>query len=104
MKYLFYLLLVVLGGGIGFFLGGSGGMLAGSVAGTEFGVCTAVQVAENEGLLDAAQSATLLEQTAAHLRSEFAELVERANLSENMPLNSDTCTTLMARMKQGGGA
>ena len=107
MKALWYVLVFVLGGAIGVFVGGIGGgtlgvatgMLAGGVTGTELGVCTAIEVAKREGLLTAAQQQGLLEATASHLRTEFKDLVEQANLSESLPLDAETCKKLMADMK-----
>jgi hypothetical protein len=99
MKWLWMVLVFVIGGALGFFLGGAGGMMAGGIAGTEFGACVAVKVAEEKGLLSQSQAGTLLEETAAHLRTEFEELVEKAKLSEHMPLNTQTCEKLMAERK-----
>ena len=100
MKWFWLVLVFVLGGLAGFFLGGAGGMMAGGIAGTEFGVCASVKVAEERGLLSHDQAQDLLSETAAHLRSEFSELVEKANLSENMPLNTETCQKLLADVKE----
>lgn len=100
MKWFWLVLVFVLGGLAGFFLGGAGGMMAGGIAGTEFGVCAAVQVAEDRGLLSQSQAQDLLNETAAHLRTEFSELVEKANLTENMPLNTETCGKLLADVKE----
>ena len=98
MKWFWMLLVFILGGLAGLFLGGSGGMLAGSITGTEFGVCAAVKVAEEKGLLSEDQAQQLLGETAAHLRTEFKELVEKAKLSERMPLNTETCQKLLSEM------
>ena len=99
MKWLLMIVLFILGGVAGFFLGGAGGMMAGGIAGTEFGACVAVKVAEDTGILDKAQAQTLLGETAAHLRTEFKELVEKTELSDKMPLNEATCQKLMAEIK-----
>jgi hypothetical protein len=40
-----------------------------------------------------------LGETAAHLRAEFKDLVEKAELSEKMPLNTETCQKLIAEIK-----
>jgi hypothetical protein len=99
MKWLWFVLVFIIGGLVGMFLGGAGGMMAGSVTGTEFGVCTAVAVAEQKGILTADQAETLLGETAAHLRTEFKELVDKAGLSEKMPLNAETCQRLKAEVQ-----
>ncbi len=103
MKALWYSLVFLIGGGLGFVLGGSVGggmgMVAGGTIGTEFGVCSAVRVAEQQGILSSEPSQQLLEATAAHLRTEFKEVVERANLSEKLPLNAATCEKLMTEVK-----
>ena len=98
MKGFWMLLIFLLGGVAGFFLGGSGGMLAGGITGTEFGVCATVKVAEDKGLLSEAQAQDLLGETAAHLRTEFKALVEKAKLSERMPLNTETCQKLLSEI------
>ena len=77
MKWLWFVLVFLLGGVAGFFVGGTGGMMAGGIAGTEFGVCAAVKVAGDRGLLSQDQAQKLLGETASHLRSEFSELVEK---------------------------
>lgn len=99
MKWLWFVLVFILGGVAGLFLGGAGGMMAGSITGTEFGVCAAVKVAEERGILSPDQAQELLGETAAHLRTEFKELVEKADLSEKMPLNAETCQKLMTEIK-----
>ncbi len=99
MKWFWMLLVFIVGGIVGFLAGGSGGMMAGGIAGTEFGACVAVKVAEDKGILSQAQAQTLLSETAAHLRTEFKELVEKAELSEKMPLNEETCQKLMTEIK-----
>jgi hypothetical protein len=103
MKVLLYILVFVIGGIIGFVAGGIGGgtigMMAGGIGGTELGVCTAVQVAEDKGILTAEQSQQLLAETASHLRTEYKDLVEKGNLSETMPLNAETCEKIMSEVK-----
>jgi hypothetical protein len=99
MKWFWIILVFLLGGIVGFILGGSGGMMAGGIAGTEFGACVAVKVAEDKGILSASQAQTLLGETATHLRTEFKTLVEKAGLSEKMPLNEETCQKLIAEIK-----
>jgi hypothetical protein len=99
MKWLWFVLVFILGGLVGMFLGGAGGMMAGSVTGTEFGVCATVDVAEQKGILTAEQAETLLGETAAHLRTEFKELVEKTGISEKMPLNAETCQKLQAEVQ-----
>ena len=99
MKWLWFVLVFLLGGVAGFFVGGTGGMMAGGIAGTEFGVCAAVKVAGDRGLLSQDQAEKLLGETASHLRSEFSELVEKAKLSEKMPLNTETCQKLLTEIK-----
>lgn len=99
MRWLWFVLVFILGGVVGLFFGGAGGMMAGSITGTEFGVCAAVQVAEEEGVLTPGQAQDLLGKTATYLRTEFKELVEKAKLSEKMPLNDETCQKLMAEIK-----
>ncbi len=103
MKVLWYVLVFVLGGAVGFIAGGIGGgtvgMMAGGIGGTEFGVCTALQVAQEKGILTAEQQQQLLEDTAAHLRTEFKDLVEKAHLSEKLPLNAETCEKLISEVK-----
>jgi hypothetical protein len=99
MKWFWMILVFLVGGIAGFFFGGAGGMMAGGIAGTEFGACVAVKVAEDRGILSQSQAQELLGETAAHLRTEFKELVEKAKLSEKMPLNSETCQKLMAEIK-----
>ena len=98
MKWLWFLLVFILGGVVGFFAGSTGGMMAGGIAGTEFGVCVAVQVAEEKGLLTAGQAQELLGESAAQLRTEFKELVEHAKLSEKIPLNAETCQKIKAEL------
>lgn len=108
MKALWYILVLLIGGVIGFVVGGLAGggvgMLAGGIGGTELGVCTTLQVAQENGILTADQQQQLLADTAAYLRAEFPELVERANLSETMPLNAETCEKMMTEMKSGSEA
>jgi hypothetical protein len=99
MKWFWMILVFILGGVAGFFFGGAGGMMAGGIAGTEFGACVAVKVAEDRGILSASQAQTLLGETAAHLRTEFRDLVEKTKLSEKMPLNNETCQKLIAEFK-----
>ena len=101
MKWLWFLLLFILGGLVGFFVGGTGGAMVGGITGTEFGVCVAVQVAEEKGILTAGQAQELLDESAAHLRTEFKELVESAKLSEKMPLNAETCQKIKAELIKG---
>jgi hypothetical protein len=105
MKALWYVLVFVLGGAIGFVVGGIGGgtvgMMAGGIGGTEFGVCTALQVGQDKGILTAEQQQQLLEATRGHLRTEFKDLVQKAKLSEKLPLNADTCRKLIAEVKAG---
>jgi hypothetical protein len=98
MKWLWFLLVFILGGLVGVFVGGAVGMMAGGITGTEFGVCAAVDVAEKKGILSADQAQALLADTAAHLRSEFKELVEKSKISEKMPLNSETCQKMMSEV------
>jgi hypothetical protein len=99
MKWFWMILVFIIGGIGGFFLGGAGGMMAGGITGTEFGACVAVEVAQDKGILSASQAQELLGQTAAHLRTEFEDLVEKAKLSEKMPLNAETCQKLIAEIK-----
>jgi len=99
MKWFWMILVFIIGGIAGLFLGGAGGMLAGSITGTEFGACVAVKVAEDSGILSQSQAEELLGETATHLRTEFKEIVEKAQLSEKMPLNTETCQKLMDEMK-----
>jgi hypothetical protein len=99
MKWFWMILVFIVGGIAGFFFGGTGGMMAGGIAGTEFGACVAVKVAEDKGILSASQAQALLGETAAHLRTEFKDLVEKAKLSEKMPLNNETCQKLIAEFK-----
>jgi uncharacterized membrane protein (UPF0136 family) len=103
MKALWYVLVFVIGGIIGFVAGGIGGgtvgMMAGTIGGTEFGVCTALKVAEDKGILTAEQTQRLLDDTAAHLRTEFKDLVEKAEISEKIPLNAETCEKLITEAK-----
>ena len=99
MKWFWMILVFIVGGIAGFFFGGTGGMMAGGIAGTEFGACVAVKVAEDKGILSADQAQTLLGETAAHLRSEFKDLVDKAKLSEKMPLNNETCQKLIAQFR-----
>lgn len=103
MKALWYILVFVVGGGIGFVAGGIGGgtvgMMAGSIGGTEFGVCTALDVAEDKGVVTTEQHKQLLQETAVFLRTEFKDLVDKAELSGKMPLNAETCEKLKADLK-----
>ena len=99
MKWFWMLLVFIIGGIAGLFFGGAGGMMAGGIAGTEFGACVAVKVAQEKGILSESQARELLGETAAHLRTEFKELVEKAKLSEKMPLNTETCQKLIAEVK-----
>ena len=103
MKVLWYVLVLLLGGVAGFVAGGFGGasvgMMAGGIGGTEFGVCSALKVARDQGLLTADQQQQLLDATASHLRTEFADLVAKAELSEKMPLNAATCEKLLKEIK-----
>ena len=98
MKWLWFVLVFILGGLAGFFVGGTGGAMVGGITGTEFGVCVAVQVAEEKGLLTADKAQALLDESAAHLRTQFKDLVEHANLSEEMPLNAETCQKIKAEL------
>ncbi len=95
MKAVWYILVFIVGGVIGFFVGGVGGgaagFMAGGIGGTEFGVCTTVQVAQDKGILTADQQQQLLDDTAAYLRTEFKELVDDTDLSDKAPLNAETC-------------
>jgi len=99
MKWFWMIVIFVVGGIAGLFFGGAGGMMAGGIAGTEFGACVAVKVAQEKGILSEGQAQELLGETAAHLRTEFKELVEKAKLSEKMPLNTETCQKLIAEVK-----
>ena len=99
MKWFWMILVFIIGGIAGFLVGGAGGMMAGGITGTEFGACVAVKVAEDKGILSERQAQELLGETAAHLRTEFKDLVEKAKLSEKMPLNTETCQRLIAEMK-----
>jgi hypothetical protein len=100
MRWLWFVLVFLLGGLVGVFFGGAGGMMAGSVTGTEFGVCATVDVAEKQGILTPEEAQMLLGETASHLRSEFKELVDKAGLSEKLPLNAETCEKLKAEIRQ----
>jgi hypothetical protein len=99
MKWFWMILVFIIGGIAGLFLGSAGGMLAGSITGTEFGACVAVKVAEDRGILSKNKAEELLGETAAHLRTEFKEIVDKAQLSEKMPLNTETCQKLMEQVK-----
>ena len=66
MKWFWMILVFIVGGVAGLFFGGTGGMMAGSIAGTEFGACVAVKIAEDKGILSASQAQVLLGETAAH--------------------------------------
>jgi hypothetical protein len=81
MKWFWMIVVFIVGGIAGLFFGGAGGMMAGGIAGTEFGACVAVKVAQEKGILSEGQAQELLGETAAHLRTEFKELVEKAKLS-----------------------
>jgi len=98
MKWLWFVLIFIIGGLIGFFAGTTGGVMVGGITGTEYGVCVAVQVAEEKGILTADQAQELLDESAVHLRTEFKELVEQAKLSEKMPLNAETCQKIKAEL------
>ncbi len=99
MKWFWMILVFIIGGIAGLFFGGAGGMMAGGIAGTEFGACVAVKVAQEKGILSESQAQELLGETAGHLRTEFKDLVEKAKLSEKMPLNAETCQKLIAEVK-----
>ena len=103
MKAVWYILTFVVGGVVGLVIGGVGGgtvgMMAGGIGGTELGVCTTVQVAQDKGILDAEQQQRLLEETATYLRTEFKELVDKTGLSEEIPLNAETCEKIKGEIK-----
>ena len=80
-------------------MGGSVGMIAGGIGGTELGVCTTVQVAQDKGIVTAEQQQQLLDDSAAYLRTEFKQLVDETELSEKMPLNAETCEKIKNEVK-----
>lgn len=98
MRFLLYILLFVVGGVIGFFIGGAGTVASG-VAGTQLGVCSAAKVAGQMGLLTADQQNTLLGQTSAYLRSEFPKMAKELGLADQPPLSGDRCGEVIRQIE-----
>lgn len=98
MKFLLYALLLIVGGVIGFFIGGSTSV-ATALTGTQLGVCAAAKVAGQTGLLTVDQQATLLGQTSAYLRSEFPKLTKQLGLADQPPLSADRCAEVASQIE-----
>lgn len=98
MRFLVYLLLLIVGGVIGFFVGGATTVATG-LTGTQLGACTAAKVAGQMGLLTADQQASLLGQTSAYLRSEFPKLTKQLGLADQPPLSLDRCAAVAQQVE-----
>ena len=90
MKFLLYVLVFIVGGAIGFFVGGASSVATG-LTGTALGVCSAAKVAVQQGMLTADQQAALLGQTSSYLRSEFPKLTKQLGLADQPPLSPERC-------------
>lgn len=101
MKFLAYLLVFVIGGAVGFFVGEIRGGVATSAvaaaAGADIGVCTAVKVANDKGMLTPEQQNALLAATAVELRTEVKDLDKVSKLfsgetvSEGIDIDAEAC-------------
>lgn len=98
MRFLVYVLLLIIGGVIGFFIGGATSVATG-LTGTQLGVCSAAKVAGQMGLLTADQQAALLGGTSDYLRSEFPKLTKQLGLEDQPSLNPDRCATVQAQVE-----
>jgi hypothetical protein len=97
MRFLVYLLLLIVGGVIGFFIGGATTVATG-LTGTALGVCSAAKVAGQMGLLTADQQASLLGQTSTYLRSEFPKLTKQLGLEGQPPLSPERCADVATQI------
>ena len=105
MKILGYVVVLLIGGVIGFFVGGIGGgalgLVTGGIGGAELGVCSTIEAAQKQGMLTADQQAKLFEATAQHMRTELAEIADKAgvNLDSGIPVNAEQCAKLVEDLK-----
>lgn len=98
MRFLIYILVFIVGGVIGFFIGGAGTVASG-VAGTQLGVCSAAKVAGQLGLLTPEQQDRLLGETSGHLRSEFPKMAKELGLADQPPLGLDRCAEVVRQIE-----
>lgn len=98
MRFLFYLLLLIVGGAIGFFVGGATTVATG-VAGTQLGICSTAKVAGQMGLLTEEQQAALLGQTSTFLRNEFPRLTKELGLTDQAPLSPERCADVQTQVE-----
>lgn len=98
-----WILAFVVVGGLGFFLGSTGGAAVGALGGgigrTLMGACTAAQVGAAKGILTSEQQTALIDATAASLRATYAELLTQLQLPEEERLTAANCPRLIERFK-----
>ena len=97
MRFLLYILLLIVGGVIGFFIGGATTVATG-LTGTQLGVCSAAKVAGQMGLLTDDQQSALLGQTSTYLRGEFPTLTKQLGLEGQPSLNPDRCAEVQKQI------
>lgn len=98
MRFVIYLLLLIVGGAIGFFVGGASTVVTG-LTGTQLGICSTAKVAGQMGLLTEDQQASLLGQTSTVLRNEFPKLTKELGLTDQAPLSPERCAEVQSQVE-----
>jgi hypothetical protein len=98
MRFLLYVVLLLVGGVIGFFIGGATTVASG-LTGTQLGACTAATVASRMGLITPADADGLLGAVSGYLRSEFPRLTKELGLEGQPPLSSDRCAEVLKQIE-----